>query len=126
TARRQGNFDDAARRLRLAEKHGVPPEAIAMEMQLLRVQAGDLTDAGRLMQFCSESPAGPEAALILEGLIEGSLRVLNVPLAKWGVDLWLKHRPGKFDQAQGFVWRGRVSEFAQDFSQAAADYQKAI
>jgi len=93
---------------------------------LLRVQAGDLSDAGALTQVCTERPDGPEAALILEALIEGSFKAFNVPLARWSVDLWLAHRPGPFDQAQGLLWHGRLSEFTQDFPQALADYQRAV
>jgi tetratricopeptide (TPR) repeat protein len=126
TARRRGDFAEAVRKLRLAEKHGAPADAVAMEKLLLRVQAGDLSDAGPLTQVCTERPDGPEAAMILEALIEGSLRAFNPPLAKWGVDLWLTHRPGAFDQAQGLLWHGRVSEFTQDFPQALADYQRAV
>jgi tetratricopeptide (TPR) repeat protein len=126
TARRRGDFDEAVQRLRLAEKHGAPAEAVAIEQQLLRVQAGDLTDANALTQFCTDHPDGPEAALILEALIEGSFKKINVPLAKWCVELWLKNRPGTFDQARGLLWHGRLSEFSQDFPQALADYQQAV
>ncbi len=129
TARRRGDFDEAVRKLRLAERHGAPAEAVAMEKQLLRVQAGDLADAGPLTQVCTERPDGPEAALILEALIEGSLKAFNrssLPVAKWGVDLWLTHRPGTFDQAQGLIWHGRLSEFSQDFPQALEDYRQAV
>jgi len=125
TARRQGKFDDAARRLSLAAKHGVAREAIAMEEQLLALQSGDLSSVGRLTQICEAAPGGPEAALLLEAIVEGSLKVFNLQLAKWGIDLWLTHRSGKFDQAQGLLWRGRLNEYMQDFPQARADYQKA-
>jgi tetratricopeptide (TPR) repeat protein len=126
TARRRGDFDEADRKLSLAEKKGAPAQAVALENHLLRVQEGDLTEAGPLRQFCSDHPDGPEAALILEALIEGSLRAFNPPQAKWGVDFWLKHRPGTFDQAQGLTWHGRLSESVQDFPQALADYQQAV
>jgi len=126
TARRRGEFDEALRTLSLAEKHGAPADAVALERRLLRLQAGDLSDAGALTQFCTDHPDGPESALILEGLIEGSLRAFNLPLARWGVDVWLKHRLSTFDHAQGLIWHGRVSEFVQDFPQALADYQRAV
>jgi predicted Zn-dependent protease len=125
TARRQGKFDDAARRLSLAAKHGVAREVIAMEERLLALQSGDLSDVERLTQICEEAPAGPEAALLLEAIIEGSLKAFNLRLAKWGIDLWLTHRSKPFDQAQGLLWHGRFSEFMQDLPQATADYQKA-
>ena len=68
----------------------------------------------------------PEAAVALEVLIEGSLAALHVGLAKWSVDLWLKHRTADVDRAQGLVWRGRLHELTQDFPQALADFQQAV
>lgn len=126
TARRRGDFDGAARQLRLAEKHGAPAQAVATEKRLLRVQAGDLSDADSLAQVCTDHPDGPEAALILESLIEGSLRAVNLPRAKWGVDLWLTYRRDPRDQAHGLLWHGRLCEFTQDFPQTLLDYQKAV
>jgi predicted Zn-dependent protease len=126
TARRRNALDDAIKQLRLAEQHGAPRDAVAMERRLLAVQAGDATEADALVQFCMERPDGAEATLILEALIEGSLKNFNVPLATWGVDTWLKHRPGAYEQAHGLLWRGRLSEFADDFAGARAHYQQAI
>jgi tetratricopeptide (TPR) repeat protein len=126
TTRRRGDFDEAMKQLRLAEKHGTAPQAIRLERQLARIQAGDLSEIGSLMEHCSDHPDQPETALILEVIIEGSLKTLQVPLAKWAVDLWLAHRTGNYDQAQGLCWRGRVNEFSQDFPQALADYRRAV
>jgi hypothetical protein len=120
TARRRNDFDEAARYLRLAEKHGAPEDALAMENRLFAFQSGDMSDAAALVQFCKEQPASPEAALTFECLIEGSLRALELGLAKWSVDAWLQHRPDALDQAQGLLWRGRLSEFREDFPRARA------
>jgi tetratricopeptide (TPR) repeat protein len=126
TARRRGDFDEALRQLRLAEQHGASADALVTERQLLRIQTGDLTDATQLAQYCSDHANQAEAGLVHEALIEGCLRALNVALAKWAVDLWLKYRTGAADQVQGLVWRGRVHELMQDFPQALADFRKAV
>jgi predicted Zn-dependent protease len=126
TARRRNDFDAAMRHLRSATKHGVPDDALAMEHRLLAIQGGEMADAAALVQFCKEQPTSSEAALILECLIEGSLRILELGLAKWSVDAWLQNRLDAIDQAQGLLWRGRLAEFAEDFPRARGDYEKAL
>ena len=126
TARRRGDFPEALRLLSRAEKQGAPAEAVGAERQLLQIQGGELTDAGALAQFCSDHADDPNGALAMEVLIEGGLKGLKPSLARWAVDLWLAHRPGKADQVQGLLWRGRVYEFIQDFPHALADFRKAV
>jgi tetratricopeptide (TPR) repeat protein len=126
TARRRGEFDKAGRQLHMAEEHGASAEAVATERQLLRVHAGDLSGADPLVQYCTNHPSDPQAALVHEALIEGSLTALYTPLAKWAIDLWLKHRTSQVEQVQGLVWRGRVYEFLQEQPQAMADFRKAV
>ncbi|HYT92946.1 MAG TPA: tetratricopeptide repeat protein [Gemmataceae bacterium] len=126
TARRRGEFTEAVRQVRAAEEAGAATDAIATERQLLRIQTADLTDASRLVQYCTDHAAEAQTALVYEALIEGSLKAVNPALAQWAVDLWLKHRTGKVDQAQGLVLRGRVHEFLQDMPQALADFRKAL
>ncbi len=126
TARRRGDFNEAQRRLRQAEKHGAAAEAVATERQLLRLHQGDLTDVSSLARFCSDHPDDPEAVLAFEVMIEGNLRAFNLNGARWAIDLWLAYHPGPLDQAQGLVWRGRTNEFAQDSAQARADFERAV
>jgi tetratricopeptide (TPR) repeat protein len=126
TARRRGDFQATLRLLRQAEQHGASAEALSTERQLLRIQMGDLTDADRLSELCTEHANEPAGALALEVFIEGSLRAVNVSRARWAVDLWLTKRTGAADQAQGLVWRGRVNELVQDFPQALADFRAAV
>jgi predicted Zn-dependent protease len=125
-ARRRGKFDEAERQLREARRCGAPAEAIALEQQLLRVQAGNLAGAGPLLRACADDPQSREAACVWEAVIEGSLKALDLPRAKETIDLWLRHRRGTSDQAQGLLWRGRVRELMQDFPQALADYRRAV
>ena len=126
TARRQGDFPEAVRRLRQAEQQGVPAFDVDTERELARIQRGDLTNAGQLVHLCKTQPDAPETVLALEVLIEGGLTAFNLPLVKWAVDLWLTHRTARVDQVQGLVWRGRWNELSQNLLQALADYRQAV
>ncbi len=143
TARRLGAFSDMLRHLRLyEERHGGSDES-ALEMQLARLQDGDLKDADPLLSACLAHPEVPHTPFILEAIIEGTLKVLapeqhfetsrpaNAGLKETArtfqaVELWLRLRPGKADQVQALVWRGRASEAASDHAQAVADLQRAL
>jgi tetratricopeptide (TPR) repeat protein len=127
TARRRNSFDEADAYLRLAQKHGAPRESVDAERHLLRVQSGDLEGVSELMQFCRENPDGPQAATVLEALIEGGMRGKNPRLARDAVDLWLRHRNGKLEQAQGLVWRGRCNlTFDRRVPLPQDDFQQAV
>src|SRR5207249_1211141 len=84
-----------------------------------------------------------ETPLILEALLVGTLDALEPffsagmvldsekggPLlerARRAVDLWLRVCPGRADQVQGLVWRGRIHAFASAQPQAVADFRKAL
>ncbi len=146
TARRQGAFPDVVRHLRLyEERHGRSDES-ALEMQLARLQDGDLKDADALLSSCLAHPEAPDTPFILEAIIEGTLKVLapehtfeltrpanavrkvlkETTRTHQAVELWLRLRPGKADQVQGLVWSGRASEAANDHDQAVADLQRAL
>ena len=124
--RRRGDFVESSRRLRRAEEHGAPKQAVSTERLLLRIQTGDLTEAAQLASFCTAHASEPSGALGLEVLIEGSLTAFNLSLMKWAVDLWLEKRPGTADQVQGLVWRGRLNEMVQNFPQALVDFRRAV
>ena len=127
TARRRGDFAEAVRLMRLAEKKGVPVDALDMEWQLLYLQQGDLKEVARFAHFCEQNPDGPESAEALAAIIEGSLKASNPLLANWSIDLWLKTRTRKFDQAQGLVWRGRANfMFHKEFPLPKTDFLQAL
>jgi tetratricopeptide (TPR) repeat protein len=146
TARRQGGFPDMVRHLRLyEERHGRSDES-ALEMQLARLQDGDLQEADSLLSSCLAHPEAPDSPFMLEAIIEGTLKVLapevrsdltppanavqktlkETARTHQAVELWLCLRPGTADQVQGLVWRGRASEAANDHAQAVADLHRAL
>ncbi|HZZ80315.1 MAG TPA: hypothetical protein VFE62_17520, partial [Gemmataceae bacterium] len=125
-ARRCGELESADRHLVLAAKLGVPRDAFIAEQNFLAIQTGDLSGAGPLMQLCEDRPESAETALALEAIIEGSLKMLQLPLAKASIEFWLKHRTRKFDQARGLVWKGRLQMFAMNLPGAVADLRQAV
>lgn len=125
--RRRGHFEQAHSHLTKAKKRGAPALLVEVEGQLLNVQQGDLAGAAGLVDFCRQQPGGAETALALEALFEGSLRAGNPGLAKWAAEEWLAQRQGKFDQAQGLVWRGRMNmTFQKDTPPPHQDFRAAL
>lgn len=143
TARRQGDVKAAARHLQAYDDKLGSAEAIAQEHRLLRLQQGELSEADALLVACARNPESPQTPLLLEAIIEGNLRLLAPAFAaglhpeggieapqlarvRRAVDLWLEHRSGSVDQAQGLCWRGRILAIARDYTQARAAYRKAL
>ncbi|MFO0968967.1 MAG: tetratricopeptide repeat protein [Gemmataceae bacterium] len=124
-ARRGGDFGTAEKRLGTAEANGVDAKALARERELLRVQAGDVEEAERLVRLCERDPKSQDSAVMLEALAEGGLRALDRPLAVWCARTWLETRPGKLDQARGLIWRGRLREWQNDYPGALVDFRRA-
>jgi len=126
TARRRGNFQELNRLSHLAVKAGAPRQSVETELRLFAIQLGDMTHAPGLLQQCDANPTSPEATLGYEVIFEGSLNSTQLVLARQAIDSWLKHRPGKFDQAHALVWRGRLHQISGDLPQAIADYQSSL
>ncbi len=122
------------------ERHGRSDES-ALEMQLARLQDGDLNDADPLLSACLAHPGAGHRSFLKRS--SSTLKVLapeqhfessrpaNAGLKETtrthqAVELWLRLRPGKADQVQGVVWHGRASEAASDHAQALADLQRAL
>src|SRR5262249_20631896 len=129
TARRLGDDYDAMVQLDLCAKKNGPAAAIALEHQLLRVQQGDRQELDALLCSLSNNPTACEAPLILEECVEASLHLLMTQSAagptpettpelertRQAIEQWLKRCPGAPDQAQGFVWRGRLHSLRMDY-----------
>lgn len=125
-ARRRSDFAEAERQLSLAAQHGAAEQDLDLEFELLGVQKGDLRSASRLLRDCQKHPDGPRLAVVLEAIIEGSLAAKNEPLAQTCLELFLKHRPGTIDQAQGLVWRGIITMQRDGVTHALADFRQAV
>lgn len=145
TARRQGDFAEAHRQLRVYKEKNGPLPALQLEHQLLRLQQGDLAEADMFLSFCNDHPAGLETPFVLEALVVGQLKALSEESLLWtaspqrraaaasdlvrarrSVDLWLRLRPGKADQVQGLTWSGQFHDLASEYPEDVADYRKAL
>jgi tetratricopeptide (TPR) repeat protein len=143
TARRDGDTAEALYQLRARTDTKGGDEARALEVKLIRVQAGEMREADCLLQSCFDEPKAAQTPLVLEAVIEGSLRALfpafaaagmvepkaaapEIARLRRGVDLWLACRPARADQVQGLVWRGRLHGYASEYASAVADLRSAL
>jgi predicted Zn-dependent protease len=140
TARRQGNYDEARRHLRVVQELQPSSAVATREHELLAIQQGDLMGLIPLLTNCHDHAESPETPLILEACITATLEALT-PLAarmsfqpddallvqmQGAEDLWLQLCPGRADQVEGLVWRGRTFAFLGDLANAAADLRRAL
>jgi tetratricopeptide (TPR) repeat protein len=143
TARRQGDFREAADLLHVCEQKGSNLAGLELEHRLLRAQEGDRAEASSLLAAVAARPDAPEAPLVLEAVIEANLRVLmpaylqgltfpgnpaadEVENTRRAVERWLTLRPGSADQVQGLVWRAQTHVFAHADPLALQDLRKAL
>ncbi|MSQ96913.1 MAG: tetratricopeptide repeat protein [Gemmataceae bacterium] len=143
TARRQGDFQDAASHLQIYENHAGADADVDQERRLLRIQQGNLIEAEATLAWCAKNPNALQTPLMLEALIEGCLSGLWATLqcemagqgevspadfarAQRAIDQWLAQRPGQPDQVQGHVWLGKLHSVARDYPKAHAAFRKAV
>ena len=143
TARRRGDYHEAVEHLLVCEQAKEETEAVALEYRLMQLQEGHLSSAKELLASCREATDTPETPLILEAYLDGVLKVLTRDLGEdavsssivslpeyvdacWAADLWLERCPAPADQAQGLVWRGRLSGMASDHRRAVTDLRRAL
>lgn len=140
TARRRGDLAEAALHLEIYAKHH--GQTNDLEARLLRLQTGDLAEAGPLLTQGADQPDAHDTPLILEAIIEGILKVLSaasqsVPIeegelaaelarVKTALELWQRLYTRPIDQAQGLVWRARFRQLEQRQTDALVDLRKAV
>ena len=148
TLRRAGSFPLANAALREAENKKGPRDTIEFERRLTRLQQGDLAGAAEMFSTCEAAPNSPETPLILEALIEGSLKMMiptimeeledtrlenrrttlkaDFARALAAANLWLNLRTSSSDRVQGFLWRGKIHALGREFPTAEKDFQQAL
>ncbi len=143
TARRRGDLDAARDHLGIYQDHNGPPEPRLRELKLVLLAQGQgASDTETLITECLSPSAPPDADLVLEAVIEHQLKLLDRE-SNSGMSLveganakaraqteqtiatWLQRRPGRADQAQGLIWRGKLNLL---FNRRAAidDFRRAI
>ncbi len=125
TARRQHNLSEARWRLRQCQGAG-SSEAVALEQCLLQIQQGDFGSSGELDRYCDAFPESPEAMLIEEAQIEGSLAALDVPRARAYLKNWSRRRKSSADELQGHLWKATACLLAKEVEQAAGCFREAV
>ncbi|MCI0360679.1 MAG: hypothetical protein L0211_19555, partial [Planctomycetaceae bacterium] len=104
-ARRQNLLDEARQHLRHCNSDGELAVVIGLEQCLLEIQTGEFGNSAQLDQYAREHPEFPEAMLIEEAQIKGSLAMLDLPRARAYLATWQERRTATPDQVQGLLWQ---------------------
>jgi Flp pilus assembly protein TadD len=125
-ARRDGDFEAAGRFLSAYQRLNGSSEALAQERALLKIQGGNLTGSDPYTAFCWGSSDHALTTLILEALIQGSLKAGDVTKAMAAVELWLSRSSTPAERAQGLAWRGDCYLRVTTYERALVDYREAV
>jgi tetratricopeptide (TPR) repeat protein len=121
TARRMRNYTEARQHLRRCREDGGEAEPIVVEEALIDLQQGNPSPVLFLRDRATRDD--DLALVILEVLIQHDLDTYQLAVALDEYTRYLKHRP---DDLQALMGRGYVWERFLYFSDALADYQKAV
>jgi tetratricopeptide (TPR) repeat protein len=122
TTRRAGRHDQAEELLAACKARGYDPEAITLELALLRAQEGELRHVeAYLHERLDRNDA--DAPFILEALAQGYLRTFRLPEAVDCLDRWLERDP---DAVQALVWRAEADQRLHRTTRAIEDYRRAV
>lgn len=122
TARRAGRYAEAEDLLAACKARGCDPEAVSLELALLRAQQGELRRVEAYLQDALDR-GHPDALLILEGLSQGYLTTFRLPEAVRCLDRWLESDP---DAVQALVWRAEAAQRLHRATRALEDYRRAV
>lgn len=125
-ARRGGAIDEAETTLRAAERADAAAELLGFERSLLALQRGETEAIARLYQVCVDHPTANESSLILEAMITGALRRLDLALTQTCLDQWEENCASQADRIQGWIWRGELAIRKGDVDVAADQYRRAV
>lgn len=104
-ARRAGEFSEAQRLLTASQRLGWIPEAIDLELALLRAQGGDLDSVEDYLQDCLAKDH-PDSVLILEVLSRAYLRSFQLHDAAACLERWLAKQPTSL---QALLFKGDIA-----------------
>jgi predicted Zn-dependent protease len=122
-ARRAGALTDAERHLKRCQDLEDNPDFVLREWNMLRAQRGELNSQveGYLLSCLQQQPA--DAALLLEALARGYLRIGRLGDARRSMERLLELRP---DTPQLLVWYGEILEHFGRLDLAVKAYQQAL
>ncbi|HEY7429017.1 MAG TPA: tetratricopeptide repeat protein [Gemmataceae bacterium] len=113
----------AFQHLTAAERLGTAPASLRRERLLGRIQHGYGSSEERMMLRQRVQEGGPDASPILEALIHGYLRHLQLDKALACSETLLQREP---ENVLALVWRGRIWEQFGQWRAARADYALAV
>lgn len=125
-ARRLGNLDAAQRHLKRSLADEKLRDFVRLEQCLLEIQKGEFANSQQLDDYAREYPDSPEAMLIEEAQIRGSIAALDIPRAQAYLAKWLEHRLSTADQVQALNWRATASLLTRDAEQASTCFREAV
>ena len=121
-ARRDGDYDDAARHLNDCRRLAGGAEAAELEDALLHAQQGDLAPVdGYLRERLKEDD--DDTPLILEALTQGYANSYRVPQALNCAARWVRLEP---ENPQALYWRGLMWDRLFSPQDALTDYGRAV
>jgi tetratricopeptide (TPR) repeat protein len=121
-ARLAGEYDRAESYLRSCEELGGPPDRVAVERALRRVQQGDLA-SGEKPLVSRVLRGDPDTVLILETLTPAFLSRYRLLDAAECVKRWLEREP---DRLQAWSYQAKVFDLLKDQDQALASYRRIV
>ncbi len=121
TARRRGQYADAARFLGRCEKWGGAAAAIRLERELVRVQRGEIGEIDVRLRTTVD-PDHPDVAFVLEALARGYVTAERWADARQACELWRAIQP---DHPWPWLWGGLVAERQAQSEQAAEFFRRA-
>ena len=125
-ARRHGEVEEATRLLDDAQQANADLDEVELERALIRLQTGDMESASHFLDACEAHPDAAPTPLILETLIIGSLKRLELSLAERSLELWEAICESAPDRIQGWIWRGDLSIRLGDVETALQRYREVL
>jgi tetratricopeptide (TPR) repeat protein len=123
TARRAGDYGEAAQRLAECERLQGTTPAVLLEQHLLHAQRGDFTAGveGQLWSLVHQNH--PDSLLILEAMAQGYIYTYRLRSALACLERWLQQQP---DSIQALLWRAQVCQSLQRYHEALNDYRRVV
>lgn len=125
-ARRAGDIPAAEQLLRACRDAGIMPEAIATERKLLGIQCGNMDEADVCLEYCRTATSPADIELVLEAVIAGAIRAMDLPHAQRALELWQQQRTSPTHQVQSQIWAGDIAIRKGEVGRAITAYREAV
>jgi tetratricopeptide (TPR) repeat protein len=121
-ARRLREFKEAETHLFACKELGFDAEKLRLEYAMMQAQRDAPAPVeGYLLTLVGKQH--PESGSILEALIEGNLKIYQLPRAHQCVEKWLQIEP---DNLQAIFWRGMIWAKVANYRAAMTDFEQVV